>query len=347
MAKRALADAASPRRCLQLLLLLRLAGAAAVASWLKDSTALLQSSQQAQQATRRDGDVYHLHIPRTGGTSFIADAQRVLGENMVSHEGCYDWRVDFPGISRVATMLRSPREHVLSQYLYCSEGHISFMTQVPKRNFAEWVEAWSGFQAEGKIVGDYSHGGSLQSEHVIPTYVTFTDLPFKCYNPTDLQVQRLTCERPFKYPKESDTEQAIMNMQETWFVGLLEAYQESLCLLYAKTHFKLPVFCDCTDSTKWSSFNQTHTAYHKHTTRTSHNVTDHPKKVWQAVDQLTAGDRMLYKAAVQRFVFEVHEIEREFKTKILCYDTLLIQRSLKDPMRMHFAMYLRDAKGSK
>mmetsp|Transcript_1861 Transcript_1861/g.5629 ORF Transcript_1861/g.5629 Transcript_1861/m.5629 type:complete len:363 (+) Transcript_1861:68-1156(+) len=292
------------------------------------------------EADDKHNIVYYLHIPRTSGSSFIWDAQRTLWDlQMASKEGCYDWKDKIAGVGQVAAMVRSPRAHVLSQYLYCSEGPIAWMTKV--RGFRKWAQDWVELQARGTVVGDYSAGGHDQIKN--QKFVTFTALPFKCYNPANLQCQHFTCNRPFKYPAKVDVDLAIRNMEDTWFVGISEAYQESLCLFHVKLRGILPPFCNCMDKTAWFSFNQTRYARHAARTKASHNVSDFPAEVLQAVDSLTAADRMLYKAAVRRFVQEVHGAEQTFETKILCEDTLQTDRRLGDGLESHFALYLRDA----
>jgi len=290
---------------------------------LSDASGLVQlaSHSHGHQGGHEVQDiVYYMHIPRTAGTSFFRDANRVVwGLVMTSKEGCYGWKDRLDGVDRVATMVRNPRTHVLSQYLYCSEGPISWMTKV--RGFQKWIKDWTGLQAQGTVVGDFSAGGHDQIS--TQKYVTFTSLPFKCYNPANLQSQHFTCKRPFKYPDKVDAELAVRNMQNTWFVGVAEAYQESLCLLHVKARGTLPAFCDCRDRTSWLAFNQTRSARHGERTKLSRNVSEQPEGVLRAVDALTAADGLLYDAAVRRFVRELREAERRFGRSILCAESPL------------------------
>lgn len=316
---------------------------------LNDGTSLIQYEPAAATS---GGHIYHLHIPRTAGTSFQLDAAKVLLSNfslfnpldLKSKEGCYGWRDTIGGILWVATMLRNPRAHVLSQYLLCSEGHISLVTGVPKGHggFGAWVERWSELLDSGKVVGDFSAADRLDQKSS-QQYLLFSAMPMKCYCPLNLQSHHLTCKVPYTYPAKIDGELAIQNMNKIRFVGIQEAYHESMCLFYVKVRKKLPEYCNCTDPVKWKTFWGTYASYHGDKTRTDHNVSHQPKEVLRQVDKLTAADRALYKAGVERFVRELHEVEQQFNTKIMCDSTLAAYTKSKDPMQHHFSLYLREA----
>mmetsp|Transcript_92015 Transcript_92015/g.269202 ORF Transcript_92015/g.269202 Transcript_92015/m.269202 type:complete len:332 (+) Transcript_92015:85-1080(+) len=283
-----------------------------------DLFGLVQRSKLGRRVDAGSKDViYFMHIPRTSGTSFALDASRLIwGLRMESKEGCYAWRERIPGATRVATMVREPTAHVLSQHAYCSEGSIAWQAKVP--GFREWVDAWTGLQANGTVVGDFSAGGHDQLHH--QRFVTWTSLPFKCYNPANLQSQHFTCERPFRYPARPDLGLALRNLRSAWFVGVAEAYLESLCLFHAKLEGTLLPFCDCEDPEQRGAFAPTHVSRRPAADHLGpRSPGDEERAAAQsAVEGLTSADRALYAAAVRRFLAEVRAAEEDFGVRILC-----------------------------
>merc|ERR1719401_2984029 len=112
------------------------------------------------------------------------------------------------------------------------------------------------------MVGDFGSRSHSDSQIHFQKYVHATMLPFHCYDPSNLQVQHFSCRgNPFNYTKEPQTEQAIKNMKETFFVGITEAYKESLCLFMVKVHDSLPNWCRCEDKTLWKTYNVSRKTY--------------------------------------------------------------------------------------
>lgn len=289
----------------------------------------------SSELARKKDDIYFLHIPRTSGTSFITDAKASLntvrnklhfGYQFHHMEGCYDWRSEFDPPPKVATMIRSPRHLVFSEYLLCSEGPVGLMTQVPqadKNGFPLWIQRWHEILSEGGGVGDFSNGATKESQLLVKLPVTYTNLPLKCYNPANMMSQRLTCELPYKFPAQINVSRAIGNMKEAWFVGITEAYQESMCLFNFKVYGKLPKYCDCTDHDTWGDFDATTKTYHDSRLKSTP-LAEQEDWVIDMIDNMTALDLQVYEAAVERFKREVREVEQATGVKVTC-------RSLPDP----------------
>lgn len=141
--------------------------------------------------------------------------------------------------------------------------------------------------------------------------------PYHCFSPINLQTQRLTCEMPMVYPQMQDLGLAVKNMQSTWFVGIVERYQESICLLHVKLGDTLPEYCDCTDPDKWNAFPGAENNVHEHDTILDESQAD-------LIDQLTSLDLKLYEAAWARFVGELQEVQQQYGVRVLCNETLEI-----------------------
>jgi len=154
------------------------------------------------------------------------------------------------------------------------------------------------------------------------------DNPFHCYNPLDLQSWRFACTHPgetagtgarplanrLRWPVDAGA--ATRNMLAAEYVGVVEAYHESICLFHAKIRRSLPDHCDCTDARRWGSFRTAgvdHGVDH-------HSIGGYSDSVLRDIDVLTRADNILYLAARARFVRDIRDVEREYGTKILCND---------------------------
>ena len=322
----------------------------------EDVDALAKTVQRWQQnGTRPDandpaGDIYLLHIPKTAVTSALKDFHALPGYStrgdpvfgirfqqqqpvrIVTSEGCFG-RGDELGLP-VATFLREPRAHVVSQYYHCrlSEDHEYGWGSMPG-TIDEWVASWAQSTPKDR-----------EALAVAPTcYHAGVPDPYCCYIPWNQQTQRLTCtEMPgLAHPALTWTGDARIDNSSTWpvdgarvapqlnetlalanvrrarFIGLVEAYQESLCLFAATTAGvgALPAWCDCEDQEAWGRFvsmDDTHGNY-------THPPPDAlPAEVLEQIDEMTAKDRMVYEAMVGRFMQDVASVERTSGQRILC-----------------------------
>eukprot|EP00440_Ansanella_granifera_P025732 gb/GFBE01027942.1/.p1 GENE.gb/GFBE01027942.1/~~gb/GFBE01027942.1/.p1 ORF type:complete len:386 (+),score=87.27 gb/GFBE01027942.1/:1-1158(+) len=152
----------------------------------------------------------------------------------------------------------------------------------------------------------------------------FVDIPFNCYAPMNFQSQRMTCTKAMEWPEEVDVDLAVRKMEETFHVGIIEAYQASICVLHAKVSNKLPPYCDCTDAEKWASFTG-------HEDNVNEEGTNDPNKVRHAadispdlrilVDDFTKADQKLFTAGWARLVREARWVEAQHGIKVLCDET--------------------------
>mmetsp|Transcript_31106 Transcript_31106/g.99281 ORF Transcript_31106/g.99281 Transcript_31106/m.99281 type:complete len:399 (+) Transcript_31106:102-1298(+) len=266
---------------------------------------------------------WFLHIPKTAGMSLIFDAVPVYksaGRTFMMREGCFDWAGGMPGVTEVMTLLRQPRTHVLSQYMHCTtlpQRSARFKSLMPP-TFEAWLRNWTELRASGGDAGDFTPLLYRLTKDLVPA--TSTDIPFKCNSPVSPQSQRLTCQRPWKYPRTINASRAIENMNRMWMVGIVEAYQESLCLLHATVTGALPATCDCERRREEADEGLPH--HHETHGVAPHSVDDHAEEVLALIDGLTAEDTLLYRAAVQRFVRDVRQVEQHHGVRILCREAL-------------------------
>jgi len=258
---------------------------------------------------------YHLHTPKVAGVSFGEDLAGALpaGVTVDSHEGCFD--DNKKTLHGVVMMVRAPRAHVMSQYSFCAtspDAGPSHMHELMPDSFDDWIGNWSLLKEQSKEYGEFTVGP--KTAYNDPW--CFSTLPYACYSPIDLQTQRLTCEagKAYDYPEEQDLSRAVSNMASTFFVGIVEAYQESICLLHAKLNDKLPKWCDCENEKEWNK-----APVHQDDHGASHDATDDVSdEVLSMVDSMTENDRSLYNQALDRFMMEIDAAEKKFKTTIVC-----------------------------
>merc|ERR1719161_2827293 len=111
-----------------------------------------------------------MHIPKAAGSSFEIDSRKILGNSNSDEKHSCAW----PN-ANVATLLRSPRSHVLSEYMHCksSPDHRYAWHQISSTPFHDWVQNWLQ-------VGE---GGSEETAK------------YCCYNPTNMQKRFITCKK--------------------------------------------------------------------------------------------------------------------------------------------------------
>mmetsp|Transcript_45066 Transcript_45066/g.84106 ORF Transcript_45066/g.84106 Transcript_45066/m.84106 type:complete len:323 (+) Transcript_45066:71-1039(+) len=258
----------------------------------------------------KNAEVFHLHIPKTAGCSTVHDVAEIIGrDNLWSHETCFALS-NFATFSHTLVMLRRPRDHVFSMYHHCKAGggpawHVmmSSIGAAPGQEnwtlpdtFGEWVQRWAQHPKFGQET-------------------VFTD-EYHCYFPHDLQSVRLTCWDPSAaYPV--NPQDALRNMSSASLVGVVEAYQESVCLFHAKLKGSVPSHCNCEDPAAWASFPQ---ADDDHGISYIGTVDDESDGVLEFVDHLTQVDRVLYNASVERFIQDIKAVEKQVGVKVLCQD---------------------------
>lgn len=154
---------------------------------------------------------------------------------------------------------------------------------------------------------------------------------FCCYDPVDMQSYILSCPantmidesygiHVMKKPRlqvEANVELALQNLEALWFVGLVEAYQESICVFLALATNMLPPYCNCEDSTLW--WHGVPYTNEDHDSR-AHSISEIAEETLRTVDSLTVGDRRLYAAGVGRFLEDLSKVERTHGVRILCHE---------------------------
>lgn len=285
-----------------------------------------------------------MHISKTGGSSLLqqlaADKETsLLGYDEPEFFSRWEQCLSLLDTSRatevqfkmrprnfVLTFFRTPRSHVLSQYLECRFDpwgqNVTNQTSFPRNgsqidDFVQWIDhfhdSWS------TSAGDYG-----------------------CYNPWNMQTRSLTCDEKNQkaiadgavwsnvqplaetsrlhhvYQDEDvqpDIELAKQHLEERVdFVGLTEFFEESWCLLQYQLHEKLPERgCEC------GHFQELNLPHERHfTPEDSLRVHSLDKRTLRKIDRMTRADRDVYDTALSLFLMRLRNVERNTGHRLVC-----------------------------
>eukprot|EP00928_Gymnodinium_smaydae_P034407 TRINITY_DN2438_c0_g1_i2.p1 TRINITY_DN2438_c0_g1~~TRINITY_DN2438_c0_g1_i2.p1 ORF type:complete len:324 (+),score=73.87 TRINITY_DN2438_c0_g1_i2:52-972(+) len=292
--------------------------AVAISLLLRSLAALKLVQYDAAMQQPSDRGMFIFHIAKTGGTSANGDIRRhVNAGNFSGSECCYPSREKLANTD-VVTFLREPVSHVFTQWMHCKQNKDAwFNPQGLPQTLTAWLEHWTK-------VGDVPLSGGNDS--------LSEGNAFRCYMPINLQARAMSCTREHCRYTTAGLDSSILDdsdgsyminealarqrvAHDSFAVGLLEFYQESLCLMQAKRNHDLPEQCNCDNATAWNEF-----AMRNFT----HNSTNHASedKMTAAdvkmIRELTSIDERLYEVAFERFKREIHEVEMQYGKRILC-----------------------------
>ena len=165
-----------------------------------------------------------VHIPKAAGASFLKDSprhvaagSRVKGSHEKSVHHAYTAGLLAKPAARLVLMLRHPMRLAYSQFMMCKYS-VRRNRVFPRGDAAN--ETWGGFETWARqFLG-------LKSPFA-----------FGCYNPVDVQTRYLsTAFGAWAAPADAlNVSDALTTLRGAFFVGLADAYQESLCLFRRAT----------------------------------------------------------------------------------------------------------------
>jgi hypothetical protein len=260
-----------------------------------------------------------IHIPKTAGTSLGKDVKNdafveSLNLRVLNWEWCFPPHRKDDAFHLM--MLRSPRAHVMSQFLECKYDWwgkaVTQNTAFPHSldddlGFAVWLDHFWPPRAYDCDCADMADCDCLREDD------------FNCYNPHNMQSRSLTCSGTGPYNSHhvaQDTgivpsaQEAVANLGKIEWVGIVELYDESLCLFFYKVEGRLRDHCACERSNP--------ERHHNDHGVPPHDVESQAKAVLQLVDRITAVDQVVYRAAVHRVVNELRVLEKKAGVQILC-----------------------------
>jgi len=217
------------------------------------------------------------------------------------------------GYPFVATFLRAPRAHVLSEFLECKYDNwgkrVTEDTSFPRGHsdeddFAKWVNHF--YDSWNKEDDSSKREITTESYH--------------CYHPYNLQARQLSdnCRTShYLEPGEAQSitdmkSNAVRNLNTARFVGIVELYDASMCLFWMKSGQKENVdgFCRQENLLKTKE-GESEVTHHV----PEHHLIDMKKSTLRKVDELTKYDSLLYYNGLLKFI-------RDFDDECLKYDNI-------------------------
>lgn len=267
---------------------------------------------------RGNRSVSYTHIPKTGGTSLESELYALQNATPVGwahrlggHERCFHHMFDESAFNII--LLRSPRAHVLSQFLECrydawgrsatrgtgfealvagAEDEEAFGSWVAHFQPGRWALPGLGERGDPNVL--CRHGVAQQDCHG----------DFNCYHPADMAARQLgprCAPSPHhayasNYPlAEADGEAALRRLARYEAVGVTELFPLTWCLLSHQLGVRLPSLCTRPGGARL--------AHITHGVPPSAALAARvPAETWAAVDQLTRLDARLYAAAYARLL---------------------------------------------
>lgn len=284
---------------------------------------MAQKQQHAIGKPLRGTDsAFYIHIPKCAGASFHRDILPLFSNlnspGRKNDEQCFGKVLrQMPNTKIWLTMLRSPRQHVISQHLHCKWSPLG-----------RRLTSGTNFPRTGSFEGDLE-----QWVHHFEKPEVRDD--FGCFNPWNMQTRFLTCDAAdvncdapaggegcvdvslayHNYGAQPTLEVAEGFYDKISFAGIVELYNVSRCVLKYKVQQTIDPSCECggppAPTIRRSGFDPRHgvPAYDSATVSAT---------TLKVIDAMSHLDQELYRRAVDRFLSEVRDIEDATKKKLLC-----------------------------
>ena len=274
-----------------------------------------------------------VHVPKTAGSSLRKSLLEDLGVHIAmygghvvtKHEtvrhGDENCLSETPKENFRVSLFRSPRRHVLSQYLECRLGFFKLLCATPKLS-PEQREGCRSFPRHSSVHADFSvwlrgfvdnplHGG------------------FGCYSPLNMQARGMTCCKTcdnrnshfVRSQPNPPVDEAIAAMRQLNVAGITEHYAVTMCLIAYKLGRALRPECFCNQTVgarRHSRASLTLPHEKLRSARPNTHVDVDEGNVSAVIDNVTAVDRTLYTAALARFRSDVREMEASIGRTVLC-----------------------------
>jgi len=285
-------------------------------------TSLMQVQMAPRHAKVHPADmisrIVFLHIPKTAGTSFIADAMMVIPSSIPFQD---NGELSLLGTPRMenetrVVMIRHPLDHVLSQFLECKYDwwgkRVTAGTDFPFKEgtyggLDEWVDHFT--QLQNQSVWGFEPDSKEWARAV----------SHNCYNPWNMQSRYLASEWSHYVPYdelEPDLQVARDSLRSVQLVGVPELYVESLCLVHLETRGSLPDTCACG---RRGPLEQISTESHY---VPPHSLSELPESLLQAMSKLVRIDAQLYVDALNRFESALRKASARTGVQMVCEDHL-------------------------
>jgi len=226
-------------------------------------------------------------------------------------------------------MFRNPRAHILSQYLECKHD-----------DWGKWITNGTSFPREGSDEAGFdewlNHFLTESKLHELdPVDHSYSD--FRCYNPWNMQSRYLTRGRPsfmkgqprYAFNRhlpghhaysaediEPAASQVVHSLNDLAWIGVVELFSESLCLLEYQFKGEFPETCTCSSPHRGET--ESHESHHV----PAHDVKNLTRGVLEKVDRLSSIDSIAYSISLALVLNRIRTLELAQRSQIICPDKL-------------------------
>jgi len=184
--------------------------------------------------------------------------------------------------SHAYTMIRSPVQHVISQYFHCTESS----SHADRAHLMLGLDEWLDYHVE-RLEG---------AEDVM--HVAKDPDPFRCYDPINLQSHFVN------FNPEKDENDLV---KEFDVIGVMDHFSQGVCAINIRYTGVVPPVCDCTNEGKRRRLGNIDHGVKHH--GASFELTESQSS---KITKLTALDSVLYSKAKLAFAQQVSDIEKDF-----------------------------------
>lgn len=209
----------------------------------------------------------------------------------------------------VYTVVRDPREHIVSAYFHCKESKIHgkrFGHMMPD-TLDEWLNVWIDVKSSPR---------GLQKARAMKKTENF-----RCYNPINMQSSMLLS--PSEGGEVAEISKAGLAKRFD-VIGLTSQMDKSLCLVFIAWNGFAPDRCVCGGGGNKDGGNADrgdqrlshNIAIHSHNVTNHGGTHDHTPEQLSAIAELADVDMKLYSVAEELFEDQVAEVEKKLSVKL-------------------------------
>lgn len=286
------------------------------AAYLSSAEVEIKTSQTKRTTNGTQVSHFFIHIPKSGGTfartalnkyaKDIGNGKWTICDRATSPlTNRYKWPKEINGaqcrmyMSEAAygvdfanhtfTIVRSPRQHVVSQFFHCKEAPIHAKRHLMPSSLDKWLLDWH----------EALKNGLKQSK------LERMKKKYNCYNPVNLQSHFLGF----------DSTQSKQDLASRFdIVGVSSQMHKSICLIMIRLSDGLvPTHCNCTTATKQDT---------RRLNAFDHGVKHHgntfqlTEKQSRLVSEITKVDELLHRHAQEIFEDTVRAVEEEYSIQL-------------------------------
>mmetsp|Transcript_15623 Transcript_15623/g.31763 ORF Transcript_15623/g.31763 Transcript_15623/m.31763 type:complete len:332 (+) Transcript_15623:104-1099(+) len=260
---------------------------------------------EARYTYFHDLENYYIHIPKTAGYYVFGKIEEMVASTFEHNrphvcnikmrplytldskkcQFCFTEQTYSHYPKRTYTMIRNPRDHVISQYFHCAESKEHYYTAKFMPSLDEWLEAW--------VLALDNETKAEENEK------------FKCYDPRNKQTS-------FVYSHLANDEKKDLETLDKRFevIAPFERMDTSICVIFIQFSGRVPDECVCASEREKNR--------NRNSELVDHGVKHHGSSFVTTAEQdgmiakITTEDVMLHKYTNQLFEKKLKETEEVY-----------------------------------